>query len=56
MEELARIIDTDAKSLDARIDETLERFGFDCLVQRFTHWYTGRAPVHEARVLHAVAA
>jgi hypothetical protein len=49
--EIERLIDTDVRSLDARITETLERLGSDCVVQRFTHWYTGRMPVHEARVL-----
>ena len=49
--EIATITDTDVRSLDARIAETLERLGTDCVVQRFTHFFTGRLPVHEARVL-----
>jgi hypothetical protein len=49
--ELERLIDMDVASLDERIAEVVERLGGDCLVQRFTHWYTGRMPVHETRVL-----
>lgn len=49
--EIERITDTDAKSFDKRITETMERLGDTCIVQRFTHWYTGRQPVHEARFL-----
>jgi hypothetical protein len=49
--EIERITDTDERSLDKRVSETLQRLGDACVVQRFTHWYTGRQPVHEARIL-----
>lgn len=55
MTELTRLLDTDVKSLDARIDEALERAEVDCVVQRFTLWYTGKEPVHGARVLYAAS-
>jgi hypothetical protein len=55
MHELERLLDTDVRSLDARITEALERIGSDCVVQRFTYWYTGRSPVHGARVLYAAS-
>jgi|1186.fasta_scaffold67444_2 hypothetical protein len=46
MEPLARIIDADATSLDARVRRAMR--GRECLVTRFTYWYTGRPPVYEA--------
>jgi len=46
MEALARIIDADATSLDARVLRTVR--GRECRVTRFTYWYTGRPPVYEA--------
>jgi hypothetical protein len=49
--EIERITDSDAKSFDKRVSETLQRLGDNTVVQRFTHWYTGRQPVHEARFL-----
>jgi hypothetical protein len=55
MNELERLLDTDVTSLDERLTETLERVGPGCIVQRFTLWYTGRAPVHGARVLYAAS-
>jgi hypothetical protein len=55
MTELERLLDTDVRSLDARIGEVLQRAEVDCVVQRFTLWYTGRAPVHGARVLYAAS-
>jgi len=51
MTEFDRLHDLYVTSLDARIAERLERVGTDCVVQRFTLWYTGRAPVHVARLL-----
>ena len=53
MTELQRLLDTDVRTLDARIEEALERVDCECTVQRFTLWYTGRPPVHGARVLAA---
>jgi hypothetical protein len=53
MEEVVRLIDGDQQSLDARIARTLERVGSDWRVARFTYWYTGRPPVHEALIVRA---
>lgn len=55
MTEFDRLHDMDVTSLDARIAERLECVGKDCVVQRFTLWYTGRSPVHVARLLIAAA-
>jgi hypothetical protein len=55
MTELERLHDMDVTSLDARIAERLECVGVDCVVQRFTLWYTGRVPVHGARLLYAAS-
>jgi hypothetical protein len=51
MEEVVRLIDGDQQSLDVRIARTLERVGSDWRVARFTYWYTGRPPVHEALIV-----
>jgi hypothetical protein len=51
MEQVARLIDADVVSLSARVRHAVERAGSDCSVTRFTYWYTGRPPVHEALVL-----
>ncbi|HEY3021456.1 MAG TPA: hypothetical protein VGJ32_14760 [Solirubrobacteraceae bacterium] len=49
MEQVARLIDGDAASLDARVMRALERDGAaGCVVSRFTYWYTARPPVYEA--------
>jgi hypothetical protein len=54
MDELDRLIDGDADSLDARVRRAIA--GLDAVaVDRFTYWYTGRPPVHEARILSAAA-
>jgi hypothetical protein len=50
MEQIARIVDADTASLDARVARALARDA-GCHVARFTYWYTGRPPVHEAIVL-----
>ena len=55
MTELERLLDTDVETLDARIADALARAGADCVVQRFTLWFTGRAPVHGARLLYAAS-
>lgn len=55
MTEFDRLHDMDVTSLDERIAERMERLGSDCVVQRFTLWYTGRAPVHVARLLQAAS-
>ena len=51
MEQIARIVDADHVSLDARVARALTHDGAGCVVARFTYWYTGRPPVHEAIVL-----
>jgi hypothetical protein len=51
MEEVVRLVDGDQRSLDLRIARTLERVGSDWRVARFTYWYTGRPPVHEALIV-----
>ncbi len=51
MEPLARLIDADRSSLELRVSRALARDGGDCRVARFTYWYTGRPPVHEAILL-----
>ena len=51
MEQVERLTDTDVGSLDERIAKVVERCGGDCVVKRYTHWFTGRLPVHEALVL-----
>ncbi|HWT94198.1 MAG TPA: hypothetical protein VN238_14430 [Solirubrobacteraceae bacterium] len=53
MEQVARLIDADVASLSARVHHAVERAGSGCSVTRFTYWYTGRPPVHEALVLRA---
>ena len=53
MTELERLHDPDVTSLDARIAERLACVGKDCVIQRFTLWYTSRAPVFGARLLYA---
>ena len=51
MEQIARLIDGDSGSLDARVMAVLRDDTGDCVVTRFTYWYTARPPVHEAIVL-----
>jgi hypothetical protein len=51
MEEVVRLIDGDPDSLEARVARALERVGSDWRVARFTYWYTGRPPVHEALIV-----
>ena len=55
MEHVACITDADVPSLDARVACALEEAGPGCRVERFTYYYTGRAPVHEAVIRRAVA-
>jgi hypothetical protein len=55
MEAFAWITDADAPSLDARVACALEEAGPGSRVERFTYWYTGRAPVHEAVIRRPVA-
>jgi hypothetical protein len=48
MDDVMRLIDGDPASLEARVARLLERVGADWRVARFTYWYTGRPPIHEA--------
>jgi hypothetical protein len=45
---VVRIIDGDEGSLLRRIDRALETLPAGSRVDRFTWWYTGRPPLHEA--------
>lgn len=51
MEQVERLIDTDPASLEERVSRLVARIGEACVVRRFTHWFTGRPPMHEALVL-----
>jgi len=53
MQEIMRIVDSDERSLAARIDAAVAGLGGRTIVSRFTLWYTTRPPVHHA-VLRAV--
>jgi hypothetical protein len=47
MDHAIRLIDGDPASLELRVLRALARER-DLGVSRFTYWYTGRPPVHEA--------
>ena len=57
MEQIARLIDADSGSLDARVMAVVANAGTDpsLAITRFTYWYTARPPVHEAIVLRRAA-
>jgi hypothetical protein len=55
MEQLHQIIDGDPASLEQRIGRALDSGALECVVARFTYWYTGRPPVYEALVLRPSA-
>jgi hypothetical protein len=46
-----RLIDGDERSLSARVARALESLPAGTVVGRFTWWYTGRPPLHEATML-----
>ena len=48
MDPIERLLDTDARALDARIERALAERRSECEVRRRTWWYTNRPPVHEA--------
>ena len=48
-----RIVDGDLDSLEDRLRWAMDD-GAECIVARFTYWYTSRPPVHEAVVLRDV--
>jgi hypothetical protein len=54
MQEIMRIVDSDERSLAARIDTAIATLGGRAIVSCFTQWYTTRPPVHHA-VLRAEA-
>jgi len=49
-----RIVDGDLDSLEGRLRSAIDD-GAECIVARFTYWYTSRPPVHEAVVLRDTA-
>jgi hypothetical protein len=55
MEDVVRLIDGDPASLEVRVARILERVGADWRVARFTYWYTGRPPIHEALLVRPPA-
>jgi hypothetical protein len=55
MQDVVRIIDGDPASLEARIARMLAHVGSDWRVARFTYWYTGRPPIHEALLVRPPA-
>jgi hypothetical protein len=55
MDDVVRLIDGDPVSLEARVARILERVGADWRVARFTYWYTGRPPIHEALLVRPPA-
>jgi hypothetical protein len=48
MQEIMRIVDSDERSLAARVEAALAVLGGQPIVSRFTLWYTTRPPVHHA--------
>jgi hypothetical protein len=48
--DVVRLIDGVEGSLSSRVARVLAALGPECTVVRFTYWYTGRPPVHEAIV------
>jgi hypothetical protein len=50
MQEIMRIVDSDERSLAARVEAALAARGGRHVVSRFTLWYTTRPPVHHAVV------
>jgi hypothetical protein len=48
--DVLRIIDGDERSLQRRVDLALSGLPDGSRVDRFTYWYTGRPPLHEATV------
>ena len=43
-----RIVDSDERSLAARVEAAVAARGGQAIVSRFTLWYTTRPPVHHA--------
>jgi hypothetical protein len=53
MQEIMRIVDSDERSLTARVETALATLGGQAIVSRFTLWYTTRPPAYTA-VLRAM--
>jgi hypothetical protein len=54
MQEIMTIVDSDERSLAARVDAALQRLGGQAIVSRFTLWYTTRPPAHHAVIKRPV--
>jgi hypothetical protein len=50
MQEIMRLVDSDERTLAARLEAALALLGGEPVVSRFTLWYTTRPPVHHAVV------
>lgn len=48
MQEIMRLVDSDERSLAARVEAALALLGGQPVVSRFTLWYTTRPPAHHA--------
>jgi hypothetical protein len=48
MQEIMRIVDSDERSLAARVETALAGLGGQPIVSRFTLWYTTRPPAYHA--------
>jgi hypothetical protein len=48
MQEIMRLVDSDERSLDARVERAQAAIGGHVAVSRFTLWYTTRPAVHLA--------
>ena len=55
MEHVTRIIAADPAALEQRVAEAVGQEQGECVVSRFTYWYTARPPVHEALVQRRAA-
>jgi hypothetical protein len=53
MEQVIRLTDADPASLERRLRRVLGADALTVRVARFTYWYTGRPPVHEAILIRS---
>jgi hypothetical protein len=53
--DVVRLIDGDEGSLSSRVARVLAALAPGCTVLRFTYWYTGRPPIHEALLVRPPA-
>jgi hypothetical protein len=51
MESIERLLDTDARALEERVEQAIVERGTECEVRRRTWWYTSRPPMHEALLI-----